>query len=250
MENANQMDENSIDINFSFTEDTANYWKGYWNDEMGRATVDPDAYSKTLKRYHKLLWSKKLPNGEYLDLIESNAKDYLLWNGFRFGSDSITASFRYNKYRYMIKNFMSTCPDYKEFMEQYTKLTYTIGGSIIFPKRKGGINQSRGCNAYIRDRFDLTLECIRLYYNKKENPLNELLKKEKDFFELFVDFRGYIDFFYLQDLVSEDYSSVKFFIGDGEFNVNPLPKTVEEYSVWLNKQMEFVKKRNTRIENR
>lgn len=242
------MNKNLIDTSFSFTEDTVNFWKGYWDDEMGRASIDPDAYSKTLKKYHKLLWNKELPNGEYFALEESNMKSYLKWNNFRFGSDSITASFRYDKYRYMIKNFMLMTSDYKEFMEQYTRQTYTIGGSIIFPKRKGGINQSRGFNPYIRDRFDLTLECIRLYYNNEKNPLSDVLKKEKEFFDLFVDFKGYVDFFYLQDLVSEDYSFVRFFIGDGTFEINPFPKNVEEYSVWLNAQIEFVKKRNARID--
>ena len=236
-----------IDTNYSFTDDTPGFWKGYWDDEMGHSLVDPDLHSKTLKKYHKLVWSKKLPNGEYFDLTEIKS-NYLTWKQFRLSSDNITASFRYEKYRYMIKKVIDYLPNYNLFMENYTKKAYTIGGSIIFPKKYGGINQSRGCNPFIRDRFDLTLECIRLYYNGQQNPMQKVLCENKEFFDLFVNFKGYVDFFYLQDLVSEDYTSVKFLLENGEFKLNPFPKTVEEYLTWINKQIEFVEKRNSRID--
>ena len=32
---------------------------------------------------------------------------------------------------------------------------------------------------------------------------------DRGFFELFADFRGYVDFFLLQDCVSKDYEEVK-----------------------------------------
>ena len=240
--------EKVIDTSFSFTDDTAGFWDGYWNDEMGHSYVDPDTYSSKLRNYHKLVWSKSLPNGDYLDLKEGNSYSYLSWKQFRFSSDSITASFRYEKYRYMIKQVIGYLPNYRTYIEEYIKQTYTIGGAIIFPKKRGGINQSRGCNAYVRDRFDLTLECIRLYYNGKQNPLQNVLHDNKDFFDLFLNFKGYVDFFYLQDLVSKDYSSVNFLLGDGKFEINPFPKNVDEYLIWMNKQIEFVKKRNVRID--
>jgi hypothetical protein len=48
----------------------------------------------------------------------------------------------------------------------------TIRAYIIFPKnridRKHTINQARGVNILIIDRFDLTLECIRLFYAGKK----------------------------------------------------------------------------------
>jgi hypothetical protein len=37
---------------------------------------DPDSTSPTLRSYHKMLWSKKLPNGEKLELTEKK------WNVF------------------------------------------------------------------------------------------------------------------------------------------------------------------------
>ena len=35
---------------------------------------DPDGYSKTLNLYHKLLWSKQLPNGKIFELITGEKK--------------------------------------------------------------------------------------------------------------------------------------------------------------------------------
>lgn len=71
--------------------------------------------------------------------------------------------------------------------------------------------------------------------------------KDKAFFDLFIDFKGYVDFFYLQDCVSSDYNSVQIWLGDEQFKSNPLPQTVEEYLHWIERQLEFVKKRNERI---
>ena len=238
-----------LDINFDFTTDTPNYWKKYWNDEMGGSFVDPDSKSKTLKQYHKEIWSKRLPNGEIMNLTEGCGKNYLTWKDFRFGSDSIIASFRYQKYRFMIKQVMNYLPNYKDFIEDFTRKSYTIGGEIIFPKMKGSINQTRGCNPFIVDRFDLTLECIRRFYNNEKSPLFDTLSKNKAFFDLFVNFKGYVDYFYLQDLVSPDYSRVIFLLGNGNFEKYPFPKTVEEYLSWIDKQLQFVSRRNKRISN-
>ena len=39
-----------------------------------------------------------------------------------------------------------------------------------------------------------------------------------------------------------------FWIGDGDMSKNPMPQTVEEYLQWIEKQLDFVTKRNNRIE--
>jgi len=38
---------------------------------------DPDVYSPTLRRYHKLLWSKALPSGLLFDLDDTVRRVYL-----------------------------------------------------------------------------------------------------------------------------------------------------------------------------
>lgn len=239
-----------IDTHFDFTSDTPNYWKNFWKDPcgIGGGYNDPDAYSSTLQLYHSILWSKELPNGEYMDLSLGKGYDYLTWKDFRFGSDSILASFRYIKYRSMLQEVAKVVPDYQAFIENFLRKSYTIGGSIIFPK-KNSINRRRGCNPLIKDRWDLTLECIRRYYCNQSSPLSDTMSLNKDFFDLFVDFKGYVDFFYLQDCVSPDYQNVIMWIDNDNFSNAPLPKSVNEYILWINNQLEFVEKRNARIEN-
>ena len=58
-----------------------------------------------------------------------------------------------------------------------------------------------------------------------------------------------MDFFLLQDLVSEDYSVVRFWDGWKDFSDNPIPQTVEGYLDFLEREVEFVGRRNRRIKN-
>jgi len=244
------MDLKEINVNFDFTTDSLNFWENFWerNNGLGAGGSDPDITSKTLQEYHCALWSRRLPNGEDMHLIKGSGSYYLTWKDFRFGSDSITASFRYNKYKTMIEKIKIFVPNYKAFMEDYIRKSYTIGGSIIFPKRMRGINQSRGCHPQIKDRWDLTLECIRKFYNDERTPLTECFEEDKKFFELFMDFKGFVDYFFLQDCVSSDYSSVLFWLENEDFSSNPLPKSPNEYVEFIEKELAFVKKRNERIE--
>lgn len=89
-----------------------------------------------------------------------------------------------------------------------------IGAYILFPayrvERKNTINGARGMSLKIGDRMDLTLEAIRRLYADEESPLTDVLKRYLDFFELFLDFEGYVDFWLLNDLVDDD-CRVKFF---------------------------------------
>ena len=173
----------------------------------------------------------------------------LSWNGFRFGSDSIITSFRYRRQRALLERVAESMDDYRGFVEDFLRKTYTIGGEIIFPKHTRSINQARGVNSLICDRFDLTLECIRRYYACVSSPLYEVLCGDGRFLDLFGDFRGYVEFFLLQDLVSDDYSAVRFWDGWKDFSDNPIPQTVEEYLEFLEREVEFVGRRGERIDN-
>jgi hypothetical protein len=239
-----------IDVTFDFTTDSFNYWTNFWenNNGLGVGNSDPDSVSKTLQVYHQILYSKKLPNGKKLELISgSNSYNYLTWENFRFGSDSIIASFRYKRYTAMIEKIKNYLPNYNEFMENFLHKTYTIGGEIIFPKRMWGLNQTRGCNTLICDRFDLTLECIRRFYNNEESPLSKTIENDKNFFVLFNDFKGYVDFFLLQDCVSTDYGNVLLWLKNDDFMISPLPQNVNDYLSFIARELNFVEKRNTRI---
>lgn len=206
---------------------------------------DPDSASKTLKAYHQALWSKPLPNGEVLKL--DMERGFLKWKDMWFGCDSITASFLHC--RFPLKEYVEqTIPNFGEFKKEYWHKTYTIGGSIIFPMVRWSMNQARGCSVKICDRWDLTLECIRRYYAGKPSPLDKALEKSSDFFKLFVDFKGYVDFFLLQDCVDDDYQ-VKFWLNTPLFTSMPMPKNLDEYYSWIDSQLDFVEKRAKRIKD-
>lgn len=98
------------------------------------------------------------------------------------------------------------------------------------------------------DRWDLTLECIRRFYCGEDSPLSGVIERDKDFYELFVDFKGYVDFFFLQDCVTPDYSNVIFWHDECSLSKTlPLPRTAGEHLVWFEKNMQFVHKRAERM---
>ena len=149
-----------IDINKCFIDDANGFWDGFWErrNGLGAAPVyaDPDSASETLRNYHQALWSRKLPNGEAMTLQKGKKSDYLTWNGMRFASDSIATQHRYIKCEQVIEQVKLQLPNYKNFVYDTTRFTYTIGGMIIFPKLRGSMNQNRGTNPMIADRWDLS----------------------------------------------------------------------------------------------
>ena len=113
--------------------------------------------------------------------------------------------------------------------------------------RKPTINVARGMNRTISDRLDLTMECIRRYYLGQRSPLYDCLSRYDSFFRLFGSFRGYIEFFLLDDLVNSD-DSIRFMHPFEEFGKNVLPANLEEYNSYREKTLEFVNQRNARID--
>jgi hypothetical protein len=225
-----------IDISFNF-----------YSDSDGK---DPDSYSPTLKKYHKLLWSKPLPNGKIFTLTDTDSSSYLTYSSTQevisLSSDSISNSYRDKKALASITSELS-----KE-VEEFRNIGSTIGGYILFPGKrideKMTINGARGFNAKIADRFDLTLECIRLHYTGAQNPLQEVLTQNSSFFKLFESFAGYVDFFLLQDLVSQNYESINFFTPIKQiFESSPLPATQAEYLQYMYGSTSFTTKRSVRI---
>jgi hypothetical protein len=228
-----------IDVTFDFRSDTP-------------PKKDPDFYSSTLRRYHKLLWSKPLPGGATFDLDDSRPRNFAyLYHESKIGkfflsSDAVIPSFtRSIRVADVIKQIPKTEQD------AFNTAGYTIGGMMIFPGTMVGgkmtINGARGCHPRIKDRFELTVECIRLYYSNEPSPLSDALERYADFFALFRDFRGYVDFFLLQDLVTDDYAAVKFFLPFNGFITWPLPKTVEAYREYMQHALHFIQARNDRI---
>jgi len=227
---------NLVDITFNVYSDTP----------IGK---DPDSYSSTLRNYHKFLWSKTLPNGVHFHLADSFPK--VLYHQSHLGefflsSDSIGHTYRNVK---SMSHIISQIQPAE--IQSFFNLCSTIAGYVIFPAKridnKMTINGARGINHNIKDRFDLTLECIRMYYQKEMNPLTDALERYSSFFDLFKSFKGYVDFFLLQDLVEGDYSSIQFFLPFTRFSNQPLPNSIDEYQLYKKNMTNFLVARNQRI---
>lgn len=140
----------------------------------------------------------------------------------------------------------------EEENEAFRTIGYTIGGMMVFPGNrvngKQTVNGARGFNRKIADRFDLTLECIRRHYLGQGSPLAETLARYRGFFALFKHFKGYVDFFLLQGLVTEDSSAVKFFIPFDNFVAPAVPRNSDEYLGYRHRSIEFIRARNGRID--
>lgn len=210
---------------------------------------DSDKYSPTLQEYHRILWSKLLPSGKMFNLskIGENRLYHKSDLGeFFLSSDRAVATFsKWKRLEYLISSFPG------DKIEKFVRLTDTLGGIVIWPSNqingKPTINAERGFNRKIVDRLDLTIECIRLYYLGKSSPIYETLNRYKDFFNLFDDFKGYVDFFLLQDVVSQDYLSVKIVNPFDNFNSSSIPSTIDEYTKYMDDTINFIENRNKRI---
>ncbi len=118
---------------------------------------------------------------------------------------------------------------FKKFIWCYLQKANTIGGFVLFPRHPQSINQKRGTGSLIYDRFDLTLECIRRYYEeikKSEKDINynplfgglntDYIKEDKAFFDLFgkgkTGFEKYTEFFCL----NKSYDKKQNWVKDGQ----------------------------------
>lgn len=210
---------------------------------------DPDQHSPTLRRYHQLLWSKPLPSGELFTLDASEPRRYLqhktAQGDFVLASDTIMRTFDSHPRARSIIDQLSAAERVAALRE-----TYTIGGMIIFPGNridgKQTINQARGTHPRISDRFDLTLECIRLHYLNQPSPLEATFTRYAEFFALFDDFGGYVEFFLLQDAVDAD-GSVKFWAPFDRFSTPAIPSSLAAYLTYREAMFAFLRGRNSRI---
>lgn len=228
---------------------TFNYKK-----DNGVGDRDPDKYSGQMKKDHCELWSKDLPVAKYGKLQLTPQRDrmvaYVNNEYFDFGCDSITNCYSKRK---SLESFRED-KEITKLLEEYTSIDYTIGSSLIFPlqrddgKVRWTINQARGCLRKISDRIDLTLECIRIFYIDKNQhtPLRSCLINYSRFFDWFGNFENYVKFFFLDDLVSDDYKTVIGFTDVLDFD-HAMPSSIEEYKEYIRRNIEFIRKRNKRI---
>ena len=226
-----------FDISFDFRTDTP----------PGK---DPDALSPTLLRYHKRLWSKELPSGDFFELDDTHPHTYLHHRStvgeFFLASDSVIPTFTREA---RISHVLDQVPI--NVRQEFLRISYTIGGMMVFPANRVGrkmtINGARGFHPRIKDRFDLTVECVRRHYCNEKSPLADPLARYGEFFALYGDFQGYVEFFLLQDLVTDDCSSVRFFTPFDNFTTLPLPESCEAYYEYRRLAIGFIEARGKRM---
>jgi hypothetical protein len=81
------------------------------------------------------------------------------------------------------------------------------------------------------------------------SPLGATWAVYSDFFAIFEDFRGYMDFWLLQDLVDDNYSEVRYLMPFDESQPPAKPQDIDAYREYRRLCIEFVQARNRRIEN-
>lgn len=230
-----------IDVAFCFYDDP-------------KYVTDADRDSYILQDWHRQLWSKDLPSGDTLQWV-AEPGEYLTWaspwGSIRVSSDTIATT--HSRYPVVSRWWTDLRP---EEQERFEHAFYTIGGFIIFPVHGDSLNQLRGWDSKIADRFDLTLECIRQHYlGAQGNPLSAGLKVDGEYFRLFGEgssgFAAYVDFFHLQDLVGGN--TIKWlddFDGnEWNFEAPPLPQSPSAYRRYLDNVAAFVSARNRRIQD-
>jgi hypothetical protein len=222
-------------------------------DEKGYVR-DADSESRILQRMHARLWSKDLPNGDRLEWTP-DAKTRTLSTELAGGTtvwvSSDTIATTHSNYAGVRELHAGLDAEERDRIE---RAFYTIAGFMVFPVHPQSLNQVRGRKWEIRDRFDLTLECIRRHYLAvDDNPLASVLTDDAGFFALFgggqEGFENYVQFFLLDDLW--DGQSIRWFDGfegsDWDFTTPALPDSASSYLRYLDVVGTFVTSRNARI---
>ena len=99
---------------------------------------DPDTYSRTLRDYHLLLWSKPLPNGKLFTLTSNDSPPYYLCHSsdmgnFRPSSDNMLHTYTRWTRMPIARIVQSIQEEEREFFYDHAS---TTGGDITFPSNK------------------------------------------------------------------------------------------------------------------
>nr|WP_145907466.1 hypothetical protein [Faecalibaculum rodentium]AMK53802.1 hypothetical protein AALO17_06680 [Faecalibaculum rodentium] len=121
---------------------------------------------------------RRLPDGSILDLTRRR-KELVTADGIRLGGDNM---FTWFTGRILdITNALEQKPgeDWETFQQGIIRNGWRIGARIPFPRHRNRLNQMRGFSGRIMDRFDLTLDCIRSFYDDVPSPLTGVLESDR-----------------------------------------------------------------------
>lgn len=205
---------------------------------------DPDSRSKTLRRFHSRLWSRPTPSGVDHYLSMRAARPYLTLDATGI---TLTSDTTMNSHRTRMRKFKDSLSH--DAWAEYFYVGHTIGGRMLFPgaphRGAWSFNQARGMSSQVRDRFDLSLECIRRHFSGEASPLSAVLEAQAGYFSRFRSFEEYIAFFLLDDYVEG--GRVRLFSPHRGFDQDPLPRSAEEYVEYIGSQVRAARARNERI---
>ena len=171
-----------------------------------------------------------MPNGASFDLVASPPPVYLHHSSdlgeFWLSSDSVIHT--YTRWESM-----------RPIIEQFPRRTTRISAlsctpsarCMVWPANrvdgKLTINGVGGFNRSISERFDLTVECVRRYYLGASSPLGLTFGRyQRVLRAVLVHFHGFVEFFLLHDIVTDDCSRVKFFMPFDDFKPPAVPRDV------------------------
>lgn len=232
------------------------------NSESPGLGRDPDKYSVALRESHQVLWSKPLRDAPLLQLSAEDWSGYLkvvsLPGRWTVGSDNFATT------------HANALPAFSRALDGFANGHLcefcSIGGYIVFPNglaqqvstsvnpavRRWSVNQARGMERRISDRFDLTLEAIRIFFagvvHRTENPIGDVLEAYRWWFDLFGEgadgFLAYADFFFLTPMLDSE-GRVKPFEPLTLAFEDALPRNdATAYLSYIAAQRSFVSKRN------
>ncbi len=202
-----------------------NYFKEVnpdWNMENFdlNSRIDPDLASKNLisDLSEIFLNDKQTPSGDILKAVACQTRDIKKrWYA------KVQVFSKENEYIYSLgitSDYIGASVDRalkanvpNNVILEHLSVSRTIDGHIVFPTWYSkfserswevypegiSINIAKGCRYY--DRIDYTLYAINRWYSNQVSKLYDVIEKNKYWFLLFGDFRGYVKYFNLEGLL-------------------------------------------------
>lgn len=187
-----------------------------YEKDCGSMSLDPDCRSHRLYEDLAKVFGGKTNYGEN-ELIFTKTDETELTDkqGRRYGSDYIGPSWNWARLEYDFTD--------REIGEGLKK-TRILGGHMLWLRKASSINTKKGGRG-IYDRIDLCLDEIRNAYEhgfegtaRHKHALWKEICEEKEWFELFgregKGFKNFIDFFLLNDYVTEKYDVISLSISN------------------------------------
>lgn len=230
---------------FSYADEVPGFWEEARANNYKKGNLKTDCDARSVKLYDQMMeWldGKELPDGKVLHLTRAG-KYMLKKDTIRLSADNVFTRFTGRVPTLMDELEKIKGPDWEAYQQRIIRNGWRIGGEILFPRHRNSLNGMRGFSRQVMDRFDLTLECIQNFYEGQPSPLSWVLETDREWFKLFVNFQGFVDFFLLNDWVDEQYQVIDQ-LGTGAL----LPGTVQELENWHRRMEELVEARNLRIE--